>query len=73
MYPGSHCIALGHNLVGLWFLSLHGGFLLCIWGYARGHVGRLCLVVYITDLLCSPVVVSGCSWGLLFWIMFHSI
>ena len=26
-----HC----HNLVGLWFLSLHWGFLLCIGGYAE--------------------------------------
>ena len=36
MYTGSHCVALDHNLVGFWFLSLHSGFLLCIGGYAGG-------------------------------------
>ena len=25
MYTGSHCVALGHDLVALWFLDLHCG------------------------------------------------
>ena len=42
----------GHNLIGLWFLSLHWCFLLHIGGYFRGHVGVLCVVVCIADLWC---------------------
>ena len=39
MYTGSHCVALDHNLVCLWFLSSHCDFLLCIEGYAGGGGG----------------------------------
>ena len=45
-------MALGHNLVDLWFLSLHWGFVSHIGGYAMGHVGVLCMVVCITNLWC---------------------
>ena len=48
MYTGSHCVALDHNFVRLWFLSLHCSFLLRIGRYAGGHVGELCVVVCIT-------------------------
>ena len=63
---GSHCVALGHNLVGLWFLSLHWGFLLCIEGYAGGgggilHIGGLCMVVCIA-------VFFGVSYDCSFWL-----
>ena len=47
MYTGSHREALGHNLVGLWFLSVHWGFLLHIEGYVWGHADGSCRVVYI--------------------------
>ena len=52
MYTGTLCVALGHNLVGLWLLNLHWGFLLLIRGYEGGHVGGLCVVVCIADLCC---------------------
>ena len=66
MYTGSHCVALDHNLVGLWFLSLHCGFLLCIGGYAGGHVGGLCMVACIAFAFFVFVfgVSYGCGFGL---------
>ena len=36
MYTGSHCVALGHNLVGLWFLSLHRDFFIAHRGVCWG-------------------------------------
>ena len=50
MYTGSHCVALDHNLVGLWLISLYCGFLLCMgicWRGGGRHVGGLCVVVCI--------------------------
>ena len=74
MYTGSYCIALGHNMAGLWFLGVHWGFLQHITEYAREHVGVLCVVVCIADLWCLMAVVSGCSGGLLLlWIIFKVI
>ena len=79
VYTGSHCVALDHNLVGLWFLSLHCSFLLCIRGYAGGMLVVVCggvhrgfLVFFCFFLcVCLMVVISGCSRGLLLlWIMF---
>ena len=75
MYIESHCTALDHNLVGLWFLSLHCGFLLCI-GRCAGGRGACWWVVHGGVhcgffLVCLVVAVSGCSRGLLLlWIMF---
>ena len=76
MYTGSHCVALDHNLVGLWFLSLHCSFLLCIRGYAGGMlVGCAWWCASVFFLVCLyMVVVSGCSQGLLvLWITFQAI
>ena len=53
MYSGSHCVVLDYKLAGLWFHSLHCGFLLCIGGYAGGHVCGLCVVVCIASFLFS--------------------
>ena len=72
VYTGSHCVALGHNLVGLWFFSLHWGFLIAYRGICWGHIVGWCVVVCIAGfLVCRMVVDSGCSRGLLLlWIMF---
>ena len=68
MYTESYCIALGHNLVGLWFLIAHQGI-------CQGHVGVLCMVVCTEDLwyvlwLWFLAVLGGL---LLLWIMFEVI
>ena len=81
MYTGSHYVALGHNLVGLWFLGLHCCFLLwiggytgdmlvgCAWWYAL-HL-FLFSFIYLFILFYFMVVVSGYSRGLLLlWITF---
>ena len=72
MYTGSHCVALDHNLVRLWFLSLHCGFLLCIGGYAGGHAGGLCVVVCIASFFVFFwgffLFFFGLSYGCGFWL-----
>ena len=45
MYTGSHCVALGHNLVSLWFLRFALRFLIAHRGTCWGgrHGGGLCV------------------------------
>ena len=75
MYTGGQCVALGHNLGGLWFLSLHWGFLLRIRGYVGGMlVGCVWWCPIAGFLVCPTVVVFHCSQSpLLFCIMFQAI
>ena len=69
MYTGSHYVALGHNMVGLWFLGLHCSFLLCIGGYTGGHVGGLCVVVCIASFFFIYLFCFfGGSLGCGFWL-----
>ena len=72
MYTESHCVAPDHNLVDLWFLSLHCCFLLCIGDILEGMV--VCIASFLVFIffysliyvfLGFMVVVFGCSWGLL--------
>ena len=67
MSMGSNCVALDHNLVGLWFLGLHCSFLLCIRGYTRGHVGGLRVVVYIASFFFFIFFFGG-LYGCGFWL-----
>ena len=78
MYTESYCVTQDHNLVDLWFLSLHCCFLFCIGDILEGMLvgctwwcaSRLSLFLFFSIRLFMfflglMVVVSGCSWGLL--------